>query len=105
MLVLSRKSKQQIQIGDDITVTILRIKGQSISIGVEAPDAVRVLRGELPPSSTWRDGGRLSADSLGLPVGDGRKASDSVRECSQRVKMFEQDSTHFHDSAGMSVHS
>jgi carbon storage regulator CsrA len=48
MLVLSRKAKQQIQIGEDITVTVVRVKGQAVRVGVEAPDDVRVLRAELP---------------------------------------------------------
>lgn len=48
MLVLSRKPKQQIQIGDDITITVLRVKGQAVRVGVEAPDDIRVLRAELP---------------------------------------------------------
>lgn len=49
MLVLTRKVEQKIQIGTDITVTILRVKGQSVRVGVEAPRSVRVLRAELPP--------------------------------------------------------
>ena len=48
MLVLSRKTRQQIRIGDDITVTILLVKGQVVRVGVEAPREVRVLRAELP---------------------------------------------------------
>ena len=48
MLVLSRKTRQQIRIGDDITVTILLVKGQVVRVGVEAPRDVRVLRAELP---------------------------------------------------------
>ncbi len=52
MLVLTRKAQQQIRIGDDITITILRIKGQSIRVGVEAPREVHVVRGELPPLDT-----------------------------------------------------
>ena len=47
MLVLTRKQKQQIQIGDNITVTILRVKGSAVRIGIEAPNGVRVLRNEL----------------------------------------------------------
>lgn len=47
MLVLSRKTKQRIQIGDDIVITVLRIKGQSVRIGIEAPREVNVARGEL----------------------------------------------------------
>ena len=48
MLVLSRKTRQQIRIGDDITVTILLVKGQVVRVGIEAPRDVRVLAAELP---------------------------------------------------------
>lgn len=47
MLVLSRKAKEQILIGQDIRVTLLRIDGNKVRIGIEAPDEVRVIRGEL----------------------------------------------------------
>ena len=47
MLVLSRKLQQQIKIGDEITVTVLRVKGNTVRIGVQAPREVRVVRGEL----------------------------------------------------------
>jgi carbon storage regulator CsrA len=48
MLVLTRKQKETIKIGDNITITILRLKGQAVRVGIEAPLDVRVLRGELP---------------------------------------------------------
>ena len=48
MLVLTRKLKQKIQIGSNITVTVLRVQGNSVRIGIEAPSDVRVLRAELP---------------------------------------------------------
>ena len=47
MLVLTRKNKQQIQIGPNITITILQIKGQAVRVGVEAPRDVCVLRTEV----------------------------------------------------------
>lgn len=47
MLVLTRKSKQQIQIGPHITITILQIKGSTVRVGIEAPKDVCVLRTEL----------------------------------------------------------
>ena len=47
MLVLSRKREEKLQIGSDITVTILKVKGNSVQIGIEAPKSVRVLRTEL----------------------------------------------------------
>lgn len=48
MLVLTRKNQQQIHIGDNITITILQVKGQAVRVGIEAPRDVRVLRAELP---------------------------------------------------------
>lgn len=47
MLVLSRKATQQIQIGDNIVVTIVQVKGQGVRIGIEAPDDVRIVRSEI----------------------------------------------------------
>jgi carbon storage regulator len=51
MLVLTRKLQQQIKIGEQITVTILRVKGSTVRVGVQAPREVRVVRGELPKES------------------------------------------------------
>lgn len=48
MLVLTRKVNQQIQLGDQIKVTVLQINKGSIRIGIEAPKDVRVLRSEIP---------------------------------------------------------
>ena len=47
MLVLTRKADEQILIGDDIKITLVRIKGGSVRIGIEAPREIRVVRGEL----------------------------------------------------------
>lgn len=52
MLVLSRKIQEQVRIGDNITLTILQIKGKTVRVGIEAPRDVRVVRGELPPKET-----------------------------------------------------
>ncbi len=49
MLVLTRKLQEQIVIGDNIKVTILRVKGNTVRLGIEAPRQVRVVRAELPP--------------------------------------------------------
>ena len=47
MLVLSRKEGEQLMIGDDIVVTINRISGNRVAIGIDAPRSVRIVRGEL----------------------------------------------------------
>lgn len=47
MLVLTRKCSETIRIGDEIVVKIVRTGTTAVRIGIEAPDHVRVLRGEL----------------------------------------------------------
>ncbi len=47
MLILSRKLNEKIKIGNDITLTIIEIKGDQIKIGVEAPKDVKVFRQEV----------------------------------------------------------
>jgi carbon storage regulator len=47
MLVLSRKAGQQVMIGEDIHITIVRMEGGRVTIGIEAPRDQRIIRGEL----------------------------------------------------------
>lgn len=47
MLVLSRKANESIQIGDNVTVEIRRIAGNRVTVAINAPRDVRILRGEL----------------------------------------------------------
>jgi carbon storage regulator len=49
MLVLSRKEGEQLVIDDHIVITVNRIAGHRVSIGIEAPAEVRISRGELEP--------------------------------------------------------
>lgn len=49
MLVLSRKERERIRVGDSIVVTIVRVSGDKVRIGIEAPPDVIVLRDELEP--------------------------------------------------------
>jgi carbon storage regulator len=50
MLVLSRKVGEQIQIGDEITVTVVRIAGGNVRLGIEAPKTTPIAREELQES-------------------------------------------------------
>ena len=47
MLVLSRRESEKIIIGDSITITIVRAGGDKVRVGIDAPDDILVLRGEL----------------------------------------------------------
>jgi carbon storage regulator len=48
MLVLSRKQGEQVVLGNGITVTLVEVAGNRARLGIEAPDSVPILRGELP---------------------------------------------------------
>lgn len=46
MLVLSRKEGQQIQVGEDVVLTITQIRGNRVKVGISAPREVSVKRVE-----------------------------------------------------------
>ncbi len=50
MLVLSRNPGTNVSIGDGITVTVLGVEGNRVKLGINAPDDVTILRGELNDS-------------------------------------------------------
>ena len=47
MLVLTRKSGEQILIGDDIVITVLDSRGDGVRIGIDAPRGVKIQRNEV----------------------------------------------------------
>ncbi|MGD9722114.1 MAG: carbon storage regulator [Pirellulales bacterium] len=49
MLVLSRRERERIKLGDSIIVTVVRVAGDKVRLGIEAPPEVLVLRDELEP--------------------------------------------------------
>ncbi|ADB18308.1 carbon storage regulator, CsrA [Pirellula staleyi DSM 6068] len=89
MLVLTRKLQQQIKIGDNIVLTILKVKGQTVRVGIEAPRDVHVVRSELPPegaagkssetSESESTSGPIIAE-LTLTLSDDESESDTSSE-------------------------
>jgi carbon storage regulator len=49
MLVLSRRESERIRLGNSIVVTVVKVAGDRVRLGIEAPADVLVLRGELKP--------------------------------------------------------
>lgn len=47
MLVLTRRIGESVLIGDDVEVTVLDVKGDSIRIGIKAPRETRIQRSEI----------------------------------------------------------
>ena len=48
MLILTRRVGETLMIGDEVTVTVLGVKGNQVRIGVNAPKEVSVHRRDLP---------------------------------------------------------
>ena len=47
MLVLTRRPGEKVVVGDGITVTVVEVTGNKVRVGIDAPDQVRMLRGEF----------------------------------------------------------
>lgn len=47
MLVLSRRAGESVVIGEDVTVSVLEVRGDVVRIGIDAPRSVAVHRAEL----------------------------------------------------------
>ena len=80
MLVLSRRRNEKIVIGDDITITVLEVRGDQIQLGIQAPRSVPVHRWEV--FRAIREGGALMAgwEVYGLRPGEGMSVNVVVNE-------------------------
>ncbi len=52
MLILSRRESESVHLGDDIILTIVRVSGEKVRIGIQAPPHIKVLRNELEIEDT-----------------------------------------------------
>lgn len=72
MLVLSRKQSQRIKLGDSIVITVVRVAGDKVRLGIDAPRDMLVLRDELEPHAAADS---LEMESLEIEVAAGELAS------------------------------
>jgi len=63
MLVLTRKIGEAIQLGDNVTVEVLEVRGGRVRLGITAPSSVGVHRREIIVSAS-----ELSAPSRSVPA-------------------------------------
>lgn len=68
MLVLSRKSNEEIVIGSNIRVKVLEIKGNRVRLGIIAPDYVPVIRKEIFTRIEGLHDGKLEFELIGTTV-------------------------------------
>lgn len=55
MLVLSRKESEKIMLGDEIVLTIVRVSGDRVRLGIQAPSDMLILRHELEASKETQE--------------------------------------------------
>lgn len=63
MLVLSRREGEKIIIGDSIVITVARVGADKVRIGIDAPENVLILRGELEVHADAPRARKLDVDS------------------------------------------
>ncbi len=63
MLILTRRVGETLMVGDDVTVTVLGVKGNQVRIGVNAPKEVSVHREEIYMRIQAEKGSNDGADS------------------------------------------
>ena len=86
MLVLTRKVDDTIIIGDNIKIQLLKIKGNTIRIGIEAPTDVKILRGELAPFGVEAAGGESKGSKTQGSESETPKATEQNSTASFQVK-------------------
>ena len=86
MLVLSRKQDQEILIGDQIKITVLKTRGNTVRLGIEAPRDIKVIRGELPPESEPRVEQEADSAEFTIVFGADAEADEEKAEELQSVR-------------------
>ncbi|MFD0944659.1 carbon storage regulator CsrA [Savagea faecisuis] len=66
MLVLARKKGETIQIGDNITLKVIDISGDTVRLGIDAPKSVELVRGELLEQLTDENKSAVATDLSSL---------------------------------------
>ena len=64
MLILSRKKDESIVIGDNITISVVDIKGDQVKLGIDAPGNVKVFRQEVYKAIQEENRAAAAVDSI-----------------------------------------
>ena len=70
MLVLTRKPRQQIMIGDDIVINVVEVQGENVRLAIDAPREIKIYRGEISRAIQEPEGSCPGASEPGFQLGD-----------------------------------
>ena len=72
MLIITRRAGERIMLGDDITIHVMEIVGNSARVGIEAPKSLPVYREEIwaAVKEENKASARVEADQLAGPAKD-----------------------------------
>ena len=80
MLVLSRKVGERVLLGDNIRITIVRVSGGGVRLGIEAPTDVAVVREEVATSDfVQKEAGKPDAVKSEVVVLENRNGTTNSR--------------------------
>ena len=69
MLILSRRLNEKIVIGDNITVSVVEVRGDQVKLGIDAPRSVKVFREEVF-NAIQEENRKAAASGMQLPEMD-----------------------------------
>ena len=90
MLVLTRKPQERVHVGNNITLTIVSVKGNAVRIGIDAPQDVRILRGEIAEREAAPVGEAVGETASGTTVSTLNTGSPEAEELLKAVPREQQ---------------
>ena len=81
MLILTRRVGETLMIGDDVTVTVLGVKGNQVRIGVNAPKEIAVHREEIYESIKREQEGLTAASENSESIEEDNQQDDNIGNC------------------------
>jgi carbon storage regulator len=78
MLVLSRKQSQQVTIGPDIRITIVKLERNQVRLGIDAPRSLTVLRAELGARGDAENGTDQAGEESQCAMHDAQRSGENA---------------------------
>lgn len=79
MLILSRRESESVHLGDDVKLTIVKVSGEKVRLGIDAPANVKVIRSELEITKSGDESSSLSS-SLTLAGANSDSSATSTKD-------------------------